>query len=256
MLTKRIIACLDVKDVLVVKGTKFRGHEVVGSVTELADRYREQGADELVFYDITASADGRTVDCSWVEAVARRIDIPFCVAGGIRNVEDARRVLGSGADKVSVNSPALERPELISELAEQFGRQCVVVGVDSLRSAAGDWTVYAYTGRTETTQAAGRSTLAWIAEAERLGAGEIVLNCMDRDGTGDGYDLAQVAAARATVSVPLVASGGARWARHFPELFLATGADAALAAGALHRGELTVGEIKEALAVAGLEVRR
>lgn len=254
-LCARVIACLDVKDGQVVKGVRFRGHEPMGDVVELARRYAADGVDELVFYDIAASAEGRVVDPAWVERVAREIDVPFCVAGGIRTVADARKALNAGADKISVNTPALERPELISELASAFGRQCVVVGVDSLRREDGEWTVYCYTGSEAATRAAGRSTLEWIEEAEARGAGEVVLNCMDRDGTGDGFDLRQLRAARERLSIPLVASGGARTAAHFRDAFLEAKVDAALAAGAFHRGELRVPEVKAFLRSAGLEVR-
>lgn len=255
MLSKRIIACLDVKDGLVVKGTRFRQHEVVGEILDLTRRYRDAGVDELVFYDITASAEARRVSKKWVENVARIIDVPFCVAGGIRSVAEAREVLNSGADKVSINSPALERPELISELADAFGQQCVVVGVDSKRQG-NDYEVYCYTGSEISTRSARRRTLDWIQEAERLGAGEIVLNCMNQDGTGSGYDLVQLKAARELLTIPLVASGGARSIAHFAQAFQESRVDAALAAGVFHRGELSITDLKLALDQAGIEVRR
>ena len=254
MLTRRIVPCLDVRDGQVVKGVRFRDHVVVGEIEELARRYRDEGADELVFYDITASADGTRVDRSWVERVGRLLDIPFCVAGGIRDVDAAREVLGAGADKVSINSPALERPELIGELAEAFGAQCVVVGVDSL-AVDGELRVHQYTGRTETSRQSGRGTLAWVREAQERGAGEIVLNCMGSDGVGTGYDLAQIRAVREVVHVPLVASGGAGAIEHFEAVLRDAGADAALAAGVFHRGELEVGALKRELKRRGLEVR-
>ncbi len=255
MLTRRIVACLDVKDGKVVKGTRFRGHEVVGEIVDLARRYRDEGVDELVFYDITASAEGRRVSKRWVEDVARVVDVPFCVAGGIRTLVDAREVLNCGADKVSINSPALENPHLITELASVFGRQCVVVGVDSHRSASGDFEVYCYTGSEERTRQAGRRTLDWIVEAQRLGAGEIVLNCMNQDGTGSGYDIEQLTRARALLSIPLVASGGARSVEHFAAAFKLARADAALAAGVFHRRELLISDLKKSLASQGIEVR-
>src|SRR4051812_21268600 len=173
MLSRRIVPCLDVRDGQVVKGVRFRDHVVVGDIVELALRYRDEGADELVFYDITASPEGRSVDRGWVERVARLIDIPFCVAGGIRSVDDAREILHAGADKISVNTPALERPELIDELATAFGVQCVVVGVDSLRDDDGEWRVRQYTGDPSRTRALSRRTLDWIVEAQDRGAGEI-----------------------------------------------------------------------------------
>jgi cyclase len=197
MLTRRIIPCLDVRDGQVVKGVRFRDHVVMGQIEELAERYRDAGADELVFYDITASPQGRAVDRTWVERVARLLDIPFCVAGGIRSAGEARAILHAGADKISINSPALERPRLIEELASAFGVQCVVVGVDSLRHADGEWRVRQYSGDPQRTRALPRRTLDWIAEAQRRGAGEIVLNCMGADGVRAGYDIDQLAAARA-----------------------------------------------------------
>ena len=254
MLTKRIVACLDVKDGVVVKGVKFRGHEPMGDPVELALRYRDQGVDELVFYDIAASAEGRRVPRSWVEKTAAALDIPFCVAGGIRSVEGAEELLNAGADKISVNSPALERPELISELAKRFGSQCVVVGADSRRDE-GEWRVYQYTGLESRTISSKRRTLDWIREARDRGAGEIVLNCMDADGTGQGYDVEQLSAARAVLDVPLVASGGAKTAAHFARVFKEAGVDAALAAGAFHRGELEIGSLKRELKSSGIEVR-
>jgi cyclase len=255
VLTRRIIPCLDVRDGQVVKGVRFRDHVVVGAIEELATRYRDAGADELVFYDIGASPDGREVDVAWIERIARIIVIPFCVAGGIRSVEQARRVLGAGADKVSVNSPALERPALVAELAEAFGVQCVVVGIDSLREADGEWRVRRNAGDPSKTQALPLRTLDWIAQAQDLGAGEIVLNCMGSDGVRHGFDLAQLRAARAACAVPLVASGGAGTAAHFAEVFREADVDAALAASVFHSGELPIPELKATLRAQGIEVR-
>jgi cyclase len=255
MLSRRLIPCLDVKDGLVVKGVQFRDHVVMGAIEDLALRYRDEGADELVFYDITASPQGRGVDRAWVERVARIIDIPFCVAGGIRSVAQAREVLLAGADKVSVNTPALERPYLVNELAAEFGVQCVVVGIDSLRDADGEWRVRAYTGDPDQTRALPRRTLDWVAEVQQRGAGEIVLNCMGSDGVRTGYDLEQLRAVRAVCSVPLVASGGAGSARHFAEVFLEADVDAALAASVFHSGSVRIPELKTALRAQGIEVR-
>jgi cyclase len=254
VLTKRIVACLDVKDGVVVKGVRFRGHEPMGEPEALAARYRDQGVDELVFYDIAASAEGRRVSRDWVARTAASLDIPFCVAGGIRSVGDAEELLNAGADKISVNSPALERPELITELSKRFGEQCVVVGVDSRREN-GDYWVYQYTGLAEKTVAAKRRALDWLAEAQDRGAGEIVLNCMDADGVGGGYDIEQLSRARAVLRVPLVASGGAKTAEHFARVFTEARVDAALAAGAFHRGELEIGALKRELKSRGIEVR-
>lgn len=255
MLSRRLIPCLDVKDGQVVKGVRFRDHVVMGAIEELALRYRDEGADELVFYDITASPEGRGVDRAWVERVARIIDIPFCVAGGIRSVEQARAVLQAGADKVSVNTPALERPELVAELAAEFGVQCVVVGIDSLRDADGEWRVRAYTGDPDKSRALPRRTLDWVVDAQRLGAGEIVLNCMGADGVRAGYDLEQLRAVRAVCRVPLVASGGAGLAGHFVDAFLDADVDAALAASVFHSGAIRIPELKDVLRAQGIEVR-
>ena len=251
----RIIPCLDVADGRVVKGIRFRDHRDVGEIVDHALRYRDEGADELVFYDITASADGRSLDTDWVRRVSAVIDIPFSVAGGIRDVDTAARCLSAGADKVSINSPALERPELIADLAEAFGRQCVVLGIDSLRSAAGDWRIKQYTGRPDATQDAGRETIAWAVEATALGAGEIVLNCMDRDGVRGGYDLEQLRALIAAVDVPVIISGGAGTLADFAEAF-AAGASGALAASVFHDRRIAIPDLKKYLASQSIEVRR
>jgi cyclase len=255
MLTRRIIPCLDVRDGRVVKGVRFRDHVDMGDIVELALRYRDEGADELVFYDITASPQGRTVDRAWVERVARVIDIPFCVAGGIRRVEDARAVLHAGADKISVNSPALERPDLIGELAGAFGVQCVVVGIDSLRDPDGVWRVRRNSGDPAKTQALPRATLDWIDEAQRRGAGEIVLNCMGSDGVRKGYDLEQLGAARARCRVPLIASGGAGAMEDFRTVFERCDVDGALAASVFHSGAIAIPELKRALREKGISTR-
>jgi cyclase len=222
MLARRIIPCLDVRDGRVVKGVRFRGHTIVGEIMDLAARYRDEGADELVFYDITASPEGRTVDRDWVRRVASVLDIPFCVAGGIRSVADAEAVLAAGAEKVSVNSPALADPALIDRLAARFGSQCVVVGIDSLQDGS-DYFVKQYTGDPSKTRSTRWRTLDWAAEAQKLGAGEIVLNCMNQDGVRRGYDLVQLKVLRAILHVPLVASGGAGEIAHFNDVFRIAG---------------------------------
>ena len=255
MLSRRIIPCLDVRDGRVVKGVRFRDHVDMGDVVDLARRYRDAGADELVFYDIGASPAGRSVSAEWVARVARELDLPFCVAGGVRDVDTARALLQAGADKISVNTPALERPALIGELADAFGVQCVVVGIDSTREPDGEWRVRSHTGDPDATRAPGRRTLDWIAEAQALGAGEIVLNCMGRDGTRDGYDLAQLRAARAVCQVPLIASGGAGRADHFADAFLDADVDGALAASIFHSGAIAIPDLKRDLAARGLPVR-
>lgn len=231
----------------VVKGVRFRNHRDVGDILDLARRYRDEGADELVFYDITASPDGRSVDRSWVSRVAAVLDIPFCVAGGLRSLEDAESVLNRGADKISINSPALADPGLISRLASRFGVQCVVVGIDS-RAEDGDWFVYQYTGDPDRTTATRRRTLDWVREVQHLGAGEIVLNCMNQDGVREGYDLAQLAEVRRVCQIPLIASGGAGARQHFLAAFAEARVDGALAASVFHSGEIHIGELKRWLA--------
>ena len=255
MLSRRIVPCLDVRDGRVVKGVRFRDHVDMGDIVELACRYRDAGADELVFYDISASPDGRSVDVDWVERVSSVIDIPFCVAGGIRTLETATRVLFAGADKVSINTPALERPELITEIADAYGRQCVVVGIDSIREPDGVWRVRTHTGDPDRARAPGRTTLDWVREAQQRGAGEIVLNCMDSDGVRRGYDIAQLQAVRAICEVPLVASGGAGTVQHFVDAFREADVDAALAASVFHSGAIAIPDLKRELRAAGIEVR-
>lgn len=233
---------------------RFRDHKVVGDILELASRYRDEGADELVFYDITASPEGRAVDRNWVARVARLLDIPFCVAGGIRSVEDAEAVLNAGAEKISVNSPALAEPELIDRLSERFGSQCVVVGIDS-QAFAGGYRVHQYTGDPNRSRDSGRDTLAWVREVQRRGAGEIVLNCMASDGVRAGYDLPQLCAVREICAVPLIASGGAGAAEHFQAVFRSADVDGALAAGVFHSGALRIGALKRYLIESSIEVR-
>jgi cyclase len=249
---RRIVPCLDVRDGQVVKGVQFRDHRVMGDIIELAARYRDEGADELVFYDITASPEGRSVDIDWVRRVSETIDIPFCVAGGIRSVESAARVLSQGADKISINTPALENPGLIDAMVRAFGSQCVVVGVDSIADD-GEYTVRSHTGTPDRMRTPGRRTLDWLREAVDRGAGEIVLNCMSADGTRAGYDIAQLAAARAVLPIPLVASGGAGAPEHFIDVFEQADVDAALAATVFHSGKIPI--LKRTLAAAGIEVR-
>ncbi|MDX1508517.1 MAG: imidazole glycerol phosphate synthase subunit HisF [Woeseiaceae bacterium] len=242
------------RDGAVVKGVQFRNHEVVGDIVELATRYCDEGADELVFYDITASPEARSVDRAWVSRVSAVLDIPFCVAGGIRSIGDAEQVLNMGADKVSVNSPALENPALITDLALRFGSQCVVVGIDS-HAQNGDYAVFKLTGDPDRTAPAARRTVDWVREAQDRGAGEFVLNCMNRDGVREGYDVEQLALIREHSLVPLVASGGAGRKRHFLDVFARAGVDAALAASIFHRGEIGIGELKHYLDQEGIDVR-
>ena len=233
---------------------QFRNHEVVGDILDLAQRYRDEGADELVFYDITASPDGRSVDRTWINRVAEILDIPFCVAGGIRSLQDAEEVLNFGADKISINSPALARPELIEELAKRFGSQCVVVGIDS-RDEDGAYRVYQNTGDPDKTSHSGRETVDWVKEAQSRGAGEFVLNCMNQDGVRQGYDISQLKLVRDNCTVPLIASGGAGTMEHFASVFKEARVDGGLAASVFHKQIIEIGELKQYLADEGIEIR-
>ena len=253
-LARRLIPCLDVSDGQVVKGIRFRNHRIMGDIIELAARYRDESADELVFYDITASPEGRRVDTDWVRRVSASIDIPFCVAGGIRSVADAGRVLAQGADKISINTPALERPGLINELVKAFGSQCVVVGVDSTDEAGG-WSVRSHTGTPDAMRSPGRATMDWLGEIVDRGAGEVVLNCMSADGTRAGYDLEQLKTARAILPIPLVASGGAGCMNDFLDVFEQADVDGALAATVFHSGQIPVPVLKTWLNEHGIGVR-
>lgn len=253
MLDQRIIACLDVNNGKVVKGVQFRQHEIIGDILPLAEKYAAEGADELVFYDISASVDNRLVDTTWVQRIAERINIPFTVAGGIQSVAQAREILAMGADKVSINSPALLRPELINELVAALGSQAVVVGIDSYYNAdTGNYQVLQFTGdenRTETTR---WLTFDWVAEVIRRGAGEIVLNCMNQDGVRNGYDLDQLRAVRAICSVPLVASGGAGSMEHVRNVFKQAQVEGALIASALHKNLIQLPKLKSFLQLPAL----
>lgn len=254
-LARRIIPCLDVLDGQVVKGIRFRNHRVMGDIADLSVRYRNQHADELVFYDISASPEGRSVDTRWVKTVSEIIDIPFCVAGGIRSVEDAARVLSEGADKISINTPALENPDLIDQLAHTFGSQCVVIGVDSVKDGAG-YSVRSHTGKPDRMKTPGRSTMEWLREVEDRGAGEVVLNCMAADGTRQGYDTGQLRLARQQLTIPLVASGGAGTPEHFASAFLDADVDAALAATVFHTGKISIPDLKTFLSEQNIGVRQ
>tara|TARA_R110002050_G_scaffold245208_2_gene382818 strand:- start:125 stop:901 length:777 start_codon:yes stop_codon:yes gene_type:complete len=256
MLAKRIIPCLDVRDGKVVKGVQFRNHEIIGDIVPLAQKYAEAGADELVFYDITASSDGRVVDKSWVSRIAQVIDIPFCVAGGIKSENDAKEILMMGADKISINSPALRDPTLISRLADHFGQQCVVVGIDSFYDKeTQQYQVYQFTGDENRTQKTSWTTFDWIKKVVSLGAGEIVLNCMNQDGVRQGYDIEQLKQARAVCNVPLIASGGAGTIEHFAQVYQQADVDGALAASVFHKGIIPIDELKIYLRSQNIEVR-
>jgi len=256
MLARRIIPCLDVRDGKVVKGVQFRNHEIIGDIVPLAQKYAEAGADELVFYDITASSDGRVVDKSWVSRIAEVIDIPFCVAGGIKSEADAKEILMMGADKISINSPALRDPELITRLADVFGQQCIVVGIDSFYNKETDqYQVYQFTGDETRTQKTNWTTFDWIEKVVSLGAGEIVLNCMNQDGVRQGYDIAQLKQARSACSVPLIASGGAGTIEHFSDVYQQADVDGALAASVFHKGVIAIKDLKNYLKDQKIEVR-
>ncbi|MBE0370079.1 imidazole glycerol phosphate synthase subunit HisF [Pseudoalteromonas sp. MMG013] len=256
MLSKRIIPCLDVKNGQVVKGVKFKGHEVVGDILDLAKLYSEAGADELVFYEISASVEKRLLDVNWVENIARHIDIPFCVAGGIKSVADAAKVLEQGADKISINSPAIARPELIKELHDEFGKQCVVVGIDSFYDEQSDeYLVYQLTGDPNASSRTRYKTQDWVRKVQELGAGEIVLNCMNQDGVRKGYDNDQLSQIRAICDVPLIASGGAGTMQDFADVFTSSHVDGALAASVFHKNIINIKELKQFLATQNIASR-
>ncbi len=254
MLTTRIIPCLDVKDGKVVKGVKFRDHRYVGEIVDLARIYADQGADELVFYDITASCESKSVDTDWVGQVSKVIDIPFCVAGGIRNLATAKRIFELGADKISINTPAIDNPSLITKLSEQFGRQAVVIGIDSIQVGS-EYYVCKNTGSKKSLKQTQTRTIEWVKTVELLGAGEIVLNCMDQDGVRNGYDLKQLNIVREATDLPLVASGGAGCAQDFLDAIQISQVEACLAASVFHSGNLSIPELKSFLNNNGAKVR-
>ncbi len=251
MLSKRIIPCLDVRDGKVVKGINFIGIKEVGDPVECAIEYDKQGADEIVFLDITATHEGRGTMLDVVRRTAKNVFVPLTVGGGIRSAEDFRDLLLAGADKVSVNSAAVRNPSIISEAASRFGSQCVVVAIDAKKTASGNYHVYVSGGRIDT----GIDAVQWAMEAEKLGAGEILLTSMDTDGTKEGFDTDMLGAVCGVVNIPVIASGGCGSLSHFTEVFQKTSADAALAASILHYGELTVNQVKRELAHHGLPVR-
>ena len=253
MLTKRIIPCLDVHNGRVVKGVNFVNLKDAGDPVEIAAAYDKAGADELVFLDITASSDNRNTVVDMVRRVAETVFIPFTVGGGIRTVDDFKLLLREGADKISINSSAINTPELISDAADKFGRQCVVVAIDARRRADGSgWNVYKNGGRIDT----GLDAVEWAMKADRMGAGEILLTSMDKDGTKSGFDLEMLNRVAEVVDVPIIASGGAGNIEDIVEVFEKTTATGALAASIFHFGEVNIGETKQVLANAGLEVRR
>lgn len=250
MLTVRVIPCLDVRDGRVVKGVKFQGLRDAGCPVELAAEYERQGADELVILDVSATPSGRANQIETVQKVRERLSIPLTVGGGVRKVEDAGRLLDAGADKVGINTAAVQRPEIITDIAERYGRQCTVVAVDAAATEDGRWEVVVYSGK----QRPGLDAIEWIKEAVERGAGEILLTSWDRDGTRSGYDLSLLAATAAAVNVPIIASGGAAHPTHLLEA-LQAGADAVLAASIFHDGDYRVLDVKDILRTGGLEVR-
>ncbi|AEI09192.1 imidazoleglycerol-phosphate synthase cyclase [Corynebacterium resistens DSM 45100] len=250
-LTTRVIPCLDVDNGRVVKGVNFQGLRDAGDPVELAARYDQEGADELTFLDVSASKDGRGTMLDVVRRTAEQVFIPLTVGGGVRSAEDVDALLRAGADKVSVNSSAVARPELLRELSQRFGAQCIVLSVDARRTEDGSFEVTTHGG----TKSAGLDALEWAKRGEELGVGEILLNSMDGDGTKEGFDLELISAVREVVSIPVIASGGAGKAEHFPSAVQA-GADAVLAASIFHFGEVSIPEVKQAMAAAGLEVRQ
>ncbi|HID79641.1 MAG TPA: imidazole glycerol phosphate synthase subunit HisF [Aquifex aeolicus] len=251
MLAKRIIPCLDVDKGRVVKGIKFKRLRDAGDPVEVAKAYEEQGADELVFLDITASAQERQIMLDVVREVAQTIFMPFTVGGGVRTLEDIRKLLEAGADKVSINTAGVKNPSLIYEAAKRFGSQCIVVAIDARRRRSGGWEVFIHGGRTPT----GLDTIEWAKRVEGLGAGEILLTSMDRDGTKEGYDIELTGAVASAVKIPVIASGGAGRKEHFYEAFTEGKADACLAASLFHFKELTVGELKRYLKDKGIHLR-
>mgnify|MGYP000085228062 FL=1 len=254
MLAKRVIPCLDVLNGLVVKGVQFKNHKIVGDIIELASRYAQEGADELVFYDIGASVNDKLVSRDWISQVSQSIDIPFCVAGGINSVKSAEERLAAGADKISINSPAIQRPELINELSDSFGKQCVVIGIDTFQEG-NKYRVKSFTGDPNKTKETGKITKEWVEEVISRGAGEIVLNCMNKDGVKQGYDIEQLSSIREICTVPLIASGGAGTIQHFIDVFKKTNVDGALAASVFHKSLINIQNLKEELDNSNIEVR-
>lgn len=254
MLAKRVVPCLDVLNGLVVKGVQFKNHKIVGDIIELASRYAQEGADELVFYDIGASVNDKLVSSDWISQVSQSIDIPFCVAGGINSVKSAEERLAAGADKISINSPAIQRPELINELTDSFGKQCVVIGIDTFQEG-NKYRVKSFTGDPNKTKETGKITKEWVEEVISRGAGEIVLNCMNKDGVKQGYDIEQLSSIREICTVPLIASGGAGTIQHFIDVFKKTNVDGALAASVFHKSLINIQNLKEELDNSNIEVR-
>lgn len=256
MLAKRIIPCLDVANGKVIKGTQFKNHKIVGDIISLASQYAKEGADELVFYDIMASPNNKIVNKKWITQIAEVINIPFCVAGGISTIEQAKQILKCGADKISINSPALINPTLITELANHLGTQCVVVGIDTWYNTENNtYQVQCYTGSIHRKTITTWQTLDWIKTVQKYGAGEIVLNMMNQDGMKNGYDLQQLQYVRKHCTIPLIASGGAGTCQHFLEVFRDANVDGALAASVFHKKIININTLKKFLIKKGIQIR-
>ena len=254
MITKRIIPCLDVKEGMVVKGVQFKNHQVVGSILDLAEKYSNDGADELVFYDISASTKDSIVDKNWISKIADVVNIPFCVAGGIKSVEDARQILNLGADKISINTPAIDNPDLIHDLSNEFGSQCVVIGMD-VQYIDDQAFIFAKTGSEKTSHSTNLNAKDWLIRVQELGAGEVVVNAMGNDGVKSGYSIELLNSLEDICSIPMIASGGAGGPRDFVNVFEKTNVDGALAASIFHRNEYSIKEIKESLKANNINIR-
>jgi len=254
MITKRIIPCLDVKDGKVVKGIQFKNHQVVGSILDLAKKYSNDGADELVFYDISASTKDSIVEKNWISKIADVINIPFCVAGGIKSLEDARQILNLGADKISINTPAIDNPDLIYDLSNEFGSQCVVIGMD-VKYIGDQAFIFAKTGSEKTSYSTSLNAKDWLIRVQELGAGEVVINAMANDGVKSGYSIELLNSLEDICSIPMIASGGAGGPKDFINVFEKTNVDGALAASIFHRNEYSIKEIKESLKANSINIR-
>lgn len=254
MITKRIIPCLDVKDGKVVKGIQFKNHQVVGSILDLAKKYSNDGADELVFYDISASTKDSIVEKNWISKIADVINIPFCVAGGIKSLEDARQILNLGADKISINTPAIDNPDLIYDLSNEFGSQCVVIGMD-VKYIGDQAFIFAKTGSEKTSYSTSLNPKDWLIRVQELGAGEVVINAMANDGVKSGYSIELLNSLEDICSIPMIASGGAGGPKDFINVFEKTNVDGALAASIFHRNEYSIKEIKESLKANSINIR-
>ena len=254
MITKRIIPCLDVKEDKVVKGVQFKNHKIVGSILDLAEKYSDDGADELVFYDISASTKGAIVNRDWVSRIAEVINIPFCVAGGIKTLDDAKEILNLGADKISINTPALDNPKLIKQLSDEFGSQCVVIGMD-IKIIDNEAYLFAKTGSEKTVYSTDILATDWMVKVQELGAGEVVINAMGQDGVQQGYNIGLLQKLEKFCSIPMIASGGAGGPQDFINVFQQTNVDGALAASIFHRNEFSIGEIKAVLKTNKINIR-